>query len=719
MFPLIYEKNETAFNSNGLGALSECIRCEVTEELNGIFEMEFDVPITARHYYQLKARRLVYAMTPGGKQPFEIYRISKPINGVVTVYCQHISYRLLKMTASLFSSPTCAAAGAELATQATTAEGATWTFWTDKDIHSMYRVAYPKTIRNCFGGEQGSMIQLFGGELEFDHRTIKLHTHRGANNGVEIRYAKNMSDITDDDNAADVYKSVIPYYYQEGGNCIVGTKVSKTGAFDASFDLTVPLDCTGEFQAEPTAAQLTAYAQTYIDARTPTVSDETITVSFVPLAGSSGYEGLEELETVNIGDTVTVINPMLGVSTQKKANKYVYDALNERYISVELGAKKSTLGKTISDELGRELDGVNNQLAGKVSETEMTDAITAATDLITGGTGGYVFTGRNNDGEPNEIFIMDTNNAVTAVNVIRLNKNGIGFSHNGINGPFTNAWTIDGHFIADFIYSGTLQSNDTNTNYSLNLNTGEMTMKNGSINLGNNFSVTSSGTCTIKSGSISLGYNSTGNFYKFTVDNNGVVTTRYAGGIDAWKLDGNELQLYSNSTSDEVGEVSYRSWRPHGYTRNVECFDVRFAPGAAFIVSAGLGSSQSTVFSVEGNRTSTWADAYNYGNIHMETIVVNDSSVYQGDGFLGYEVENNNTKLVVRDNTSDARIEMLSSDGDIHAYVNGSNEAQFQIHAPGGRGLYLGKNGLLYNNGDGKWHYLKMNNGSGGTTDTT
>lgn len=698
MFPIIYANNETSFASNGLGALSDCIRCEVTEELNGIFEMELEVPITGNHYRDIKQRRIIYAMTPSGKQPFEVYRISKPINGVVTVYCQHLSYRLLKMTTSLFSSPTCAAAGAELATQASTAEGATWTFWTDKDIHSMYRVAYPKTIRNCFGGEQGSMIQLYGGELEFDHRTIKLHTHRGANNGVEIRHGKNMSDINDDDNAADVYKSVIPYYYQEGGNCIVGTKVSKTAAFDASFDLTVPLDCTGEFQAEPTAAQLTAYAQTYIDARTPTVADETITVSFVPLAGSSGYEGLEELETVNIGDTVTVINSALGISTQKKANKYVYDALSERYISVELGAKKSTLGKTISDELGRELEGVNNQLAGKVSETEMTDAITAATDLITGGTGGYVFTGRNDDGEPNEIFIMDTNNTVTAVNVIRLNNNGIGFSHNGINGPFTNAWTIDGHLIADFIYSGMLQSNDTNTNYSLNLNTGEMTMKNGSIN---------------------LGYSSTGDYYRFTLDNNGVVTTRYAGGLDAWKIDGNELQLYSSSTSNEVGEFSYRSWRPYGYTRDVECFDVRFASGAAFIVSAGLGSSQSTVFSVEGNRTSTWADAYNYGSIHMETIVVDGGSVYQGDGFLGYEVESNNTKLVVRDNISDARIEMLSSDGDIHAYVNGSNEAQFQIHAPGGRGLYLGKNGLLYNNGDGTWHYLKMNNGSGGTTDTT
>lgn len=643
MFPIIYANNETSFASNGLGALSDCIRCEVTEELNGIFEMELEVPITGNHYRDIKQRRIIYAMTPSGKQPFEVYRISKPINGVVTVYCQHLSYRLLKMTTSLFSSPTCAAAGAELATQASTAEGATWTFWTDKDIHSMYRVAYPKTIRNCFGGEQGSMIQLYGGELEFDHRTIKLHTHRGADNGVEIRYAKNMSDITDDDNAADVYKSVIPYYYQEGGNCIVGTKVSKTAAFDASFDLTIPLDCTGEFQAEPTAAQLTAYAQTYIDARTPTVSDETITVSFVPLAGYSGYEGLDELETVNIGDTVTVINPVLGIRTQKKANKYTFDALNERYISVELGAKKSTLGKTISDELGRELEGVNNQLAGKVSETEMTDAITAATDLITGGTGGYVFTGRNNDGEPNEIFIMDTNNTVTAVNVIRLNNNGIGFSHNGINGPFTNAWTIDGHLIADFIYSGTLQSNDANTNFSLNLNTGEMTMKNGSIN---------------------LGHISNDNYY-FQVDNNGTMTTRYSNGSTAWEMDEGRFKMYSYRSSNQVGELTYGSVYSINEQRWYERFEIHYPSDGYFGICSGFGSS--------------WTDG------QMRLYVDNSGTTVRGNFFMADDIRIVDSNVLCGLNQDSYGLALFYARSSAeNCYVRVSPSGRIDLYAPGG-----------------------------------
>lgn len=348
-----------------------------------------------------------------------------------------------------------------------------------------------------------------------------------------------------------------------------------------------------------------------------------------------------------------------------------------------------------------EIDGKSTIFYGKTSGTYagvtkgdyLVDSTTGATYRYTGSTWSkvtdYTTAISNYDTSLNQkaVFNKLTNNSQNEG--VYLSN-----SHLYVNASMIKTGSLD----ANLIKAGILKSQDSNTNFSLNMMTGAMNMKNGSIN---------------------LGYNSTGNYYRFTLDNNGVLTTRYNGGLDAWKIDGNELQLYSNSTSDEVGEVSYRSWRPTGYTRNVECFDVRFNPGAAFIVSAGLGSSQATVFSVEDDRTSTWADAYNYGNIRMKTIVNDGGSVYQGDGFLGYEVESNNTKLVVRDNISDARIEMLSSDGDIHAYVNGSNEAQFQIHAPGGRGLYLGKNGLLYNNGNGTWRYLKMSNGSGGTINTT
>ena len=88
----------------------------------------------------------------------------------------------------------------------------------------------------------------------------------------------------------------------------------------------------------------------------------------------------------------------------------------------------------------------------------MQKAIARATKLIQGGLGGHVVFNTNADGEPQEILIMDTDDVTTAVNVIRMNLNGIGFSSHGYAGPYNTAWTIDGHFVADYIDTGTLDA---------------------------------------------------------------------------------------------------------------------------------------------------------------------------------------------------------------------------------------------------------------------
>ena len=89
----------------------------------------------------------------------------------------------------------------------------------------------------------------------------------------------------------------------------------------------------------------------------------------------------------------------------------------------------------------------------------MQGAIDHAADVIAGGTGGYIVIGRNADGQPNEIYIMDSPDMGTAVNVMRMNYAGIAFSQTGINGEYTTAWTIDSNFYADFITAGTLNGN--------------------------------------------------------------------------------------------------------------------------------------------------------------------------------------------------------------------------------------------------------------------
>ncbi|MBQ0099979.1 MAG: hypothetical protein KBS39_00530, partial [Lachnospiraceae bacterium] len=94
----------------------------------------------------------------------------------------------------------------------------------------------------------------------------------------------------------------------------------------------------------------------------------------------------------------------------------------------------------------------------ETTSREIAEKISNATALITGGLGGYVYIGHSADGHPDEILIMDAPRKENAVNVIRLNKNGIGFSRNGYNGTYRNAWTIDGNLVADFITTGTMSA---------------------------------------------------------------------------------------------------------------------------------------------------------------------------------------------------------------------------------------------------------------------
>lgn len=81
-----------------------------------------------------------------------------------------------------------------------------------------------------------------------------------------------------------------------------------------------------------------------------------------------------------------------------------------------------------------------------------------ATEWLTNGDG-YVVALQDASGNWTDLLFMDTADISTASDVLRVNKNGIGFSHNGVNGPYESAWTIDGKFNADFIYSGHLSAN--------------------------------------------------------------------------------------------------------------------------------------------------------------------------------------------------------------------------------------------------------------------
>ncbi len=516
MIPILYPSNETSFTSNGLGRLPDATECIVTEERNGVYELRMLYPVTGQHFSDITMNRFIYAVPADGKgkQPFRIYSISKPLDGIVEINAEHVSYQLSHIPVSPFEAGSLAAALVGLKDNA--AEACPFTFWTDKTVTGNFKVTEPVSLRSRLGGVEGSLLDVYGtGEYEFDRYTVKLHLHRGTNNGVTLRYGKNITDIKQEENIANTYTGVMPYWKGD----VDGTETTITlpekvlhsaNAANFPYQRTIPLDLSSNFENQPTEAQLRSAANSYMTSNNIGVPAVSINVSFIALWQTEEYKDVANLERVNLCDTVTVEFPALGVSAQAKVVKTEYDVLRDRYQSLELGDAKTNFTQTLSAEISSNTSAMK-QLPTK---SYMQKAVDHATELITGGLGGHVVMKTNADGEPEEILIMDTDDVNTAVNVIRINQAGIGFSMDGYDGPFSTAWTIDGHFVADFIDTGNLNATlittgvlkDHGSNFVLDLSTGTLTAKKGSINLGSgNFQVTDAGLVTIKKGSIDIG----------------------------------------------------------------------------------------------------------------------------------------------------------------------------------------------------------------------
>ena len=480
MKPILFDGSATNFNTQGIGALSDCISALVTEQRNGIYELEFTYPITGVRYGDITAGRIVVVSHDERKdlQPFIIYCISRPISGIVTVNAHHISYELSNVIVGPYEASNIGTAFEGFHIYAITDNS--FTFWTDKTSAGTFKVTAPASVRALLGGTSGSILDAFGGgEYEFDNKTVKLYQHRGNDNGVTIRYGKNLTDITADTDAGSLYNAVIPYWSNAEDTIVYGGIVQGNGGitreeiwtdegdlpiqdengetitFRASLRQVVPMDLSGEFSEAPTVAQLEARAQTILNNNEPWIPKVNINIDFIALWQTEEYKNIAPLERVSLCDTVTVQYAELGVDATAKVIRVVWDVLAERYSEMELGDAKTSFADVLIANTDERIDGKIKDLT---TYTDMENAIAHATELITGGMGGHIVFLYDANEHPTDMLVMDTDDVSTAVHVLRINVNGIGFSSNGIQGPYTSAWTLDSRFNADFIVAGTMSA---------------------------------------------------------------------------------------------------------------------------------------------------------------------------------------------------------------------------------------------------------------------
>lgn len=629
MIPILYEKTETAFTSNGLGRLSDAIRCIVTEGRNDVYECELDYPVAGVYFEEIQIGRIICAThdEQGDVQPFDIYAKSEPINGVVTFRAHHISYRLNEITVKPFTAGSCAEALSKIDSQSVTTNP--FTFWTNKSVSATFMSETPRKARAVLGGEDNSILDVYGtGEYEFDKFDVKLYLHRGQDTNVSIRYGKNLVDFNNDEDTSDVYTAIVPYWL---GNETVGEEsvtvlvtlpewfLTSGHTVPSGREVIVPMDLSGEFSEKPSVSDLRTRAQSRLASSDGWLPNQTVKINFVQLWQTEEYKDYAPLQRLKLCDTCGVFVPMYNMSLRAKVIKVVYNVLLDRYDSMELGDKPTTYAAVIEKQFNSKVAGIeqgfqaikidietveqaaaadatqkanaaqsaaisaaatdatqkanaaqsaaeatasadatakanaaqsaaeatasadatakanaaeaaangytDGQIASAKStiESEYEQAIEDATELIRGGTGGYIVTTVNANGQPIELLITDNLDLNQAVNIWRWNLGGLAHSSNGYAGPFTDvAITQDGKINASMIMTGILTANlikagvlsDANNNVVFDLDAGTLAIARGSINLGNgNFQVTDGGYLTATSGSIGGFYISDTQFY--------------------------------------------------------------------------------------------------------------------------------------------------------------------------------------------------------------
>lgn len=458
MKPRIYKPSETDFSNNGLGILSDCSRCEVYEVANGKYELELEYPLGTRfdeyfeNDYQIKAK-------PNDQEEYHIFFIDdKDIDtfmDTVTIYAQSRTNRLGRRVVTTAQVDSKTAQEAMNIIENNMDKKSDIRLYSDNTTVSS-TLFEARNVLNCIAGEQGSLLQFWGGEIKREPFKLSLLKRRGRNNVGTIRYGKDLSGLKVKLDWTGVKTRIIPYVDAQGAegtsNRIYGSTV------DSEFINNYP-DVYSEhvqFTEEQGAKDLKSLnnvAKNYFKSINPGCDKPkiSITIEFDKLTDSEEAKEFANIRNYGLFDTFKVYHKKYKLYFESTVSGVQYDSLSEKTTKLEAGDTQVAFYQqqaiTIQDKLKDY--ATNNYMSG------FNDYVSS---MITGqgSAGGYVVLWPKE--KPSNIFIMDDPDLNKAKEVLRMNKNGIAFSKNGWNGPFNSAWTLDSIFNANFIQAGIIQA---------------------------------------------------------------------------------------------------------------------------------------------------------------------------------------------------------------------------------------------------------------------
>ena len=385
MIPILLNKEKPlseliTSKTGGIGEITEAFDGVAVEEANGLKEISFKLPIDSPRYSVLNVGSYIKAKADElhDFQIYEVYKITKPLNGIVTVRAQHISYILGKATVLPFTATGIVATVNNMTSNLV----GTFPFTFETDISnatSRFVLDIPMSFRGAIGGWRGSILDTFGGELDWDNLKVKLLAHRGNDNGARIEYGKNLTSLTQEESIAKVYDAVIGYAVVDEVTYV--GDIQKIVSTNSPRTLNVDFSSEFDMDETPTKAKLNQLAMAYAqnnDIGKPFVN---LKVSFELLAKTEEYKDVAILEQVNLFDTVYINFPKLGVDSKAKVIRTEYDFINEKPISVELGDAKTNLTGLFDEQIEQ------NSLEAARAVTTLDDAIANLTSIITNSLG--------------------------------------------------------------------------------------------------------------------------------------------------------------------------------------------------------------------------------------------------------------------------------------------------------------------------------------------
>lgn len=331
-------------NYSGKGILTDALSCTVTEEINGAYELVMKYPIFGNHGSSIAERDVIEAKPhPGSQtQPFRIYRITRPLNGVITVYARHISYDLNDVPVLPFTALTPGGAVSSLKTNMAYDTPFSLSAPADQLREAEYVLDVPTNARAVLMGESGSIASTYftedAGQLYFDWYNVQVQNRRGADRGAKIEYGVNMTKYVRETNRSEFYNGILPYVKNSDGTLyMLNDKIMMESSTWAYKNIAI-VDLTSAMKGVTlNQTTLELAADQYMRENNFGKISVSLDVSFVDLKNTAEYAHVQNLQGVSLGDTVTVEFPLYGENTQEMCTKTVYNVLTDQYDSVSIG----------------------------------------------------------------------------------------------------------------------------------------------------------------------------------------------------------------------------------------------------------------------------------------------------------------------------------------------------------------------------------------------